>query len=94
MDKNTMDSEEANPLYAQLLCIHETCVQFVEQAEESFSVSISHLDWDALSEAQRESVHEWHKSLRIASQVIRGYSEEVSLNELVNTSIGEVLDDG
>ena len=66
-----MDSEEANPLYAQLLCIHETCVQFVEQAEESFSVSISHLDWDSLSEAQRESVMEWHKNLQTAAQAIR-----------------------
>lgn len=67
-----MDSEEANPLYAQLLCIHETCAQFVEQAEESFSVSISHLDWDSLSEDQRESVMEWHKNLELASHVIRG----------------------
>tara|TARA_R100000458_G_C8152793_1_gene159840 strand:+ start:227 stop:496 length:270 start_codon:yes stop_codon:yes gene_type:complete len=89
-----MDREEANPLYDQLVCIHETCALFVEQAEESFSVSISHLDWDSLSEDQREAVHEWHKSLRIASQVIRGDSEEVSLDELVNTSIGEVLNDG
>ena len=66
-----MDSEEANPLYAQLLCIHETCVQFVEQAEESFSVSISHLDWDSLSEQQREDVMEWHKGLQAAASVIR-----------------------
>lgn len=67
-----MDREEANPLYAQLVCIHETCAQFVEQAQESFSVSISHLDWDSLSEDERDSVMEWHKSLVIASQVIRG----------------------
>ena len=66
-----MDSEEANPLYAQLLCIHETCVQFVEQAEESFSVSISHLDWDSLSEDERDSVMEWHKNLQTAAQAIR-----------------------
>ena len=66
-----MDSEEANPLYAQLVCIQETCAQFVEQAEESFSISISHLDWDSLSEVQRESVHEWHKNLQIAAQAIR-----------------------
>ena len=66
-----MDSEEANPLYAQLLCIHETCVQFVEKADESFSVSISHLDWDSLSEDERDSVMEWHKSLQTAAQAIR-----------------------
>ena len=79
-----MDSEEANPLYAQLVCIHETCAQFVEQAEESFSISISHLDWDALSEDQRESVMEWHKSLEIASQVIRGEATLVTSIEKPN----------
>ena len=66
-----MDSEEANPLYDQLVCIHETCAQFVEQAEESFSISISHLDWDSLSEGQRESVMEWHKNLQTAAMAIR-----------------------
>ena len=66
-----MDSEEANPLYAQLVCIHETCAQFVEQAQESFSVSISHLDWDSLSEDERDSVMEWHKNLQTAAQAIR-----------------------
>lgn len=66
-----MDREEANPLYDQLVCIHETCAQFVEKAEESFSVSISHLDWDSLSEQQREDVMEWHKGLQAASSVIR-----------------------
>ena len=66
-----MDSEEANPLYDQLVCIHETCAQFVEQAEESFSISISHLDWDSLSEGQRESVMEWHKNLQAAATAIR-----------------------
>ena len=66
-----MDSEEANPLYHQLVCMHETCAQFVEMAEETFSVSISHLDWDSLSEEQRESVHEWHKNLQAAATAIR-----------------------
>ena len=66
-----MDSEEANPLYAQLLCIHETAAQFIEQADESFGVSISHLDWDSLSEDQRASVMEWHKNIQAAASSIR-----------------------